>query len=372
MLTLNEYKDEVLRYAPGSDVLPDTLRISTGPDGLSTWYAPFEYVNKGAKIVLCGITPGLQQAHVALSAARDALTRGESVEAAQIRAKETGSFAGVMRTNLASMLDSIEINRLLEIESCSQLFAKRSDLVHYTSALRYPVLKDGGNYSGDSKMVRNSYLWNQIADGLQEESKALPDALWVPLGPVVGAVFQKIIEMGVISESRCLLGMPHASGANSERIKYFLGEKSRENLSSKTNAQLIDDRRKSLVRKVEVLLWPQSLKGSSGSLIDKSLPICEPETQKSSQSRTAGKLHISAKVARGQHKGETLLPHRHPDADDKYVVSKTRFVKDYVYLDNIGDIPQYLDRGYGLRMSMPKSSVAASLVVPGSITVQLV
>lgn len=372
MQTLSEYRDEVVRYTPRRDGLPDALCISTGPDGLSTWYAPFEYVNKGAKIVLCGITPGLQQADVALSAAKDALIRGESVEEAQIRAKETGSFAGVMRTNLVSMLDSIEINRLLEIESCSQLFGERSDLVHYTSALRYPVLKDGGNYSGDIKMVRNSYLWNQIADGLQEESKALPDALWIPLGPVVGAVFQKLIELEVIRESRCLLGLPHASGANSERIKYFLGEKSRENLSSKTNAQMIDDRRKALARKVEALLGPQSLKGAGGSVIGKGLPISESETQKSRQRGTAGKLNIWAKVARGKNKGETLLPHRHPDADDKFVVSKTRFVKDYVYLDSIGDIPSYLDRGYGLRMSMPRSSVAASLVIPGSITVQLV
>lgn len=96
-----------------------------------------------------------------------------------------------------------------------------------------------------------------------------------------------------------------------------------------------------------------------------------PEVQKAGPEDAVSGLTISAKVARGKNKGKTLLPHRHPEAEDRFVVSKTRFVKDYIYLDSIRDIPPYLDRGFGLRMSMPKSSVAASLVVPGSITVQL-
>lgn len=46
-----------------------------------------------------------------------------------------------MRTNIIVMLDHIVIQEILRIKSCASLFAERIDLVHCTSALRYPVFK---------------------------------------------------------------------------------------------------------------------------------------------------------------------------------------------------------------------------------------
>ena len=66
-------------------------------------------------------------------------------------------------------------------------------------------------------------------------------------------MFERLIAKGVIEDERCLLELPHASGANAERIKYFWGEKPKELLSTKTNAQLIDKRRHRLPEKLGAL-----------------------------------------------------------------------------------------------------------------------
>jgi hypothetical protein len=84
----------------------------------SCHYAPFDYINQGAKVVLLGITPGAQQARNALTALRTALNAGASDEDALRRAKETASFSGPMRTSLIAMLDCIKLHRTLGLDSC--------------------------------------------------------------------------------------------------------------------------------------------------------------------------------------------------------------------------------------------------------------
>ena len=48
--------------------------------------------------------------------------------------------------------------------------------------------------------------------------------------------------------------MPHPSGANAERIAYFLGRKSREALCAKTDPAKLDQRCDSLRRAVAALI----------------------------------------------------------------------------------------------------------------------
>jgi hypothetical protein len=228
--------------------------MSTGPKGLSTWYAPFDYINHDARIVICGITPGYKQANAAIQAASKALHSGSDLPTALRAAKETGSFAGAMRTNLALMLDHIEINKLLGINSCSELFGLRRDLVHYTSALRYPVFKNGENYSGDKDTVNEPYLWNQSKIRLQEEFTVLPSAIWIPLGQSVVTAFERLVAEGCITQGQVLFGLPHASGANAERIKYFIGQKPRDALSNKVNPAIIDQRKSEILQQISVLV----------------------------------------------------------------------------------------------------------------------
>lgn len=230
--------------------LDSNLQISESGN-LATYYAPFEHVNTNAKVVLVGITPGLFQAQRALEQLRAGLRAGLSDADALRQAKEVASFSGPMRTALVEMLDSVDLHTTLGLRSCSELFGAAAELVHFTSALRHPVLANGLNYTGSPSILRTPYLRNMTDQWLVEEVRQLPGALWIPLGKEPTAVLRSFSARGLIEEQRLLSGLPHPSGANAERIAYFLGRKQRELLSAKTKAATIDEARADLVRKIK-------------------------------------------------------------------------------------------------------------------------
>ncbi len=220
---------------------------------LTVTYAPFDYVNTNARVVLVGITPGRQQAVNALLEARRGLVARNELAAVSKSAKETASFSGSMRTSLIDMLDSIYLSRWLGIGSCAELFSARADLVHYTSALRYPVYLNGLNYSGSPAMVSLPLLRRQILDFLTEEARMLPNVVWVPLGPAPASALAMLSRDGVLDGERILDGLPHPSPSNNERIAYFLGRKERQYLSAKTNPVKLDADRERLIGRMQEL-----------------------------------------------------------------------------------------------------------------------
>lgn len=245
---LDQFRSAVLQDAPVS-INPQLLISESG--ALATYYAPFEHVNSSARVVLVGITPGLHQSQVALSELRTRLRAGhDDVEALRL-AKETASFSGPMRNSLIEMLDSVGVHFALGIRNCADLFGIASGLVHYTSALRNPVLAGGRNYTGNPAILRTPYLKSMADQWLAEEIRQLPNALWIPLGKEPTAVLRSFVDRGLLNGDRLLDGLPHPSGANAERIAYFLGRKQREHLSAKTNAKTLDAARSELVRKVK-------------------------------------------------------------------------------------------------------------------------
>lgn len=72
-------------------------------------------------------------------------------------------------------------------------------------------------------------------------------------------------------------------------------------------------------------------------------------------------------VQRGKAAGTVLYPHVH--ADGCYVVSPSRFEKDYVRVRSIEEVRELLSRGYSLRMSNENDSHhrSPSLISPASI-----
>lgn len=232
--------------------LPSSLLLEA-QDDLAVYYAPFDYVNPKARVILVGITPGLQQAVNALNAARSALQQGLPATEASRIAKNTGSFSGPMRRNLVDMLDHIGLNGKLGLASCSELFTTSTDLVHFTSMLRYPVFHRGADYSGSPAPLTRPVLRRQVEAYFAKELEQLPESILVPLGPKVLEVVNWLAGQGVVESRRILDGMPHPSGANAERIAYFLGRKPREALSAKTNPGNLDSAREGLCKKVQEL-----------------------------------------------------------------------------------------------------------------------
>ncbi len=220
---------------------------------VEVFYAPFEYINPKARVVIVGITPGLTQMVNAIKEAKRQLSLGATHQQAIIAAKSTAAFSGAIRPNLIALLDSIGIHKWLNIWSCSELFGNSAELVQTTSVLRNPVFIDGKNYNGTPSMTRHPLLQEMLIEYFGQDIKALPNAIYIPLGDKVSEALYFLADKGLLNKNRIIDGLPHPSGANAERIAYFLGKKSRNELSIKTNPEKIDVAKVCIVSKVKSL-----------------------------------------------------------------------------------------------------------------------
>jgi hypothetical protein len=239
----------VIATAKGSPFLVGDLlkALTLAEDGrLLVAWSPFEYLPSQALLALVGITPGRVQAENGLRAFRDALLAGRDVQEAIREAKSVGSFSGAMRGNLVAMLDHVGLHRALGFMSCAELFLPELDLVHFTSALRYPVFSNGKNYNGAPDMLRTPFLRHWVDTTLAEEAGALHEAVWIPLGPRPTEALHYLASRGLLDADQILDGLPHPSGANAERVNFFLGRKPRVDLSPKTLPEPIERAREAL------------------------------------------------------------------------------------------------------------------------------
>ena len=199
--TLYDYKEAIEELPLKSkytkeDLLIDKFLIDK-ENKIEIYYAPHnEYLNPKAKVFIIGITPGFQQI--------------------QYRCKVEARFSGSLRKNIISMLDKIELNNALNLKSCSQLFDEDDYLLHTISLIPYPVFINGENYTGHTpKLVKNDLK------SLDESEKIL----LIPLGRAVEEVLLKLKEKGIIKEEQILMGFPHPSGANVNRVTQFENNK---------------------------------------------------------------------------------------------------------------------------------------------------
>jgi hypothetical protein len=236
----------------GAPSLYSKLAIAGSPE-LQVCYAPFDYINPNARVVIVGLTPGRQQMLNALKEARRQLDSGNDDMQVLTAAKSVGAFSGEIRTHLVSLLDNIGINRWLGLSSCSEFFGGSASLVQTTSAIRNPVFVNGKDYNGAPNMTRNPILREQLLTYFAEDAQALPNAVFVPLGSKVTEALQFLAERGQLKSTQILDGLPHPSPQNIERIRYFLGQKSKDALSVKTNGDAIDAARASILHKVQAL-----------------------------------------------------------------------------------------------------------------------
>jgi hypothetical protein len=225
-------------------------------------YIPFDYVNPAARVVVVGISPGFVQWKNAVRAAQQGLRAGLPLPELLRAAKYTGAFSGAIRPNLVALLDDIGLHRWLGIASCASLFGKDAHLMHVTGALRQAVFVDGSNYNGASpNMVSTPLLQAQLLEYFGQEAGLMPGAVFVPLGPKVSQALSWLAGRGVLDEARILHGLPHPSGANAERIAYFLGRKEKALLSSRTNGAQIDADRLALRAKMAALGMAPAVQG---------------------------------------------------------------------------------------------------------------
>jgi hypothetical protein len=233
-------------------------RFVLGRDGrLVSCYIPFESVNRNARVVVVGITPGFTQWKNAIAEAKRQLAAGAGIEETLRASRVTGAFSGAIRPNFVALLDAIGVQRWLGINSCASLFGEHQELVHVTGILRHAIFVHGKNYNGSPNMTRTPFLREQLLRYFAQEAKALPDALYIPMGSSVSEGLDWLAGEGVVKRERILHGLPHPSGANAERVAYFLGRKDKATLSAKTDGNQIDAARAALLAQMEALAASQ-------------------------------------------------------------------------------------------------------------------
>ncbi len=190
--------------------------------GIKIYYAPFEYINKDAKIIIIGITPGFTQMQISYRELVKGINNNLTDLQILQNVKKEASFAGVMRKNLVEMLDELNINTYLKISTTDKLFKEYNHLLHSTSVIKYPVFVNNHNYTGHTpNILKTKILYDYIFDGLGKELTSIPDAIIIPLGKIVQDSLNLLIYDNKIDSNRILLNFSHPSGANVNRKNFF-------------------------------------------------------------------------------------------------------------------------------------------------------
>ena len=187
-------------------------------DNIEIYYAPFDYINSKAKIMIVGITPGLQQ----MLQSFEAVNEGRSLK----EVKDLSSFKGSMRTTLIKYLDALNINKKLKIKSCESLFNINSKYLHSTSLIKYPVFDKGRNYSG-SGLLKKKILLDFLEAHFVKELKKLDKTIIIPLGNIVSSTIDYLNDEFKLKLKCFLKGFPHPSGLNIRKDIQFKENKIR-------------------------------------------------------------------------------------------------------------------------------------------------
>lgn len=159
----DKYSSEIKRISSfdKNNILSEKFLLFS-KNNMEIYYAPHnEIINDKAKIFIVGITPGWTQTSIAYKTARDGLMNNLKSEDIKKECKRNSRFAGSMRKNLIEMLDELNLNKKLHIDSCSELFGTADNLLHTTSIIPYPVFINHKNYTGSNpKILEDEVLYS--------------------------------------------------------------------------------------------------------------------------------------------------------------------------------------------------------------------
>jgi hypothetical protein len=208
-----------------SDVITPGFRLDHD-DRLAIYYAPVDWLSPTARLAIVGITPGKNTMVVAYQTAADCLAAGYTPAPALRQVKSAAPFSG-FRVQLVQWLDYLRVHRHLGLSGSGALWAPEGrKYLHSTSAVRYPVLKHGTNYSGrDPELSRHPILRRYVLDLLATELAKIPEALIVPLGGAAQCATTLLVDERALDPRRCLSGFPHPSGANGNRMRQWAANK---------------------------------------------------------------------------------------------------------------------------------------------------
>jgi len=229
--SLNQYRHALQRLPVRKDTSlaePSLICWQQDSNKLSCYYAPFDYINHQAKIVIVGITPGRTQMNRSINALKHALNDKQDIDTALKHVKQYASLSGTMRPRIVDMLNRLGYAQLLGIKCCSSLWSEHHHLVHFCSVLKYPIFVNGKDYSGQPNLFNVPQLQQLLFEEFVHDMRLInPNAIIVPLGEMVAKVLTVLHQQGEIQQqlttfNNKVVAPPHPSGANAESIALLL------------------------------------------------------------------------------------------------------------------------------------------------------
>jgi hypothetical protein len=209
--------------------------FSLGQDGqYDLQYIPFEHVNREARLVIVGITPGNNQLGLAYEKAQELLIAGLPEYEILVEIKKAGAFGGPsMKPNLLKMLRHFQFEKLLGIDDVVTLWGDDADLLHSTSVVPHAAFKAGERFNGSFEEVMGSPLLKQcfLDCFVPSAMEMSPDALFVALGPCPQAALEWCVKEGVLRRDQVLGSFCHPSSAGGSTTRYYLREVSKDELA---------------------------------------------------------------------------------------------------------------------------------------------
>lgn len=188
------------------------------------FYAPFDYLEAGAKIAIVGVTPGPTQAFAAIRCALEGMQAGHDDRRIQAAVKHAASFKG-MRRDLVKWFDAVGLAELLSAELQRAVLtgcARRGP--HYVRRA-LPDIRALQRWLAKLERIRRQRARPSRSEGDDSQdprpgTASAADAIIVPLGKASDAV-EYLCKRGELDASRCVLGFPHPSPASARRHELF-------------------------------------------------------------------------------------------------------------------------------------------------------
>lgn len=230
----HRFSNDLMRLGADGIAAP---QFSLGQSGVyELRYTPFEYVNRGAKLVIVGITPGNTQLALSYGKAQELLRQGRPGDLILREVKKVGAFGGPsMRPNLLKMLRHFRFEQLLGISDVESLWGSDADLLQSTSVVPHAAYKAGKMFAGSFAEVLMSPLLSEcfrdcfVASVRDMDS----DTLFVGLGPCPKAALDWCVRHGALQPKQVLGAFCHPSRAGGSTTRYYLREVTKGELDTK-------------------------------------------------------------------------------------------------------------------------------------------
>jgi len=215
--------EPILRKSGSSAVRhPDTLLAKEPP--YDVFYIPFEHVNRRARLVIVGITPGMNQLEMAYAETQRLLNLGMSTADVLEAVKALAAFGGeAMRPNLLRMLRHFNFAKMLGISDEADLWDGASALLHSTSVVPHASFKNGKMFSGSfDEVLKVGALRRRFEiDFVATLSEMTDEALYIALGKTPYDALTHCVGLGVIKEDQLLGALAHPSRSGGSQIAVY-------------------------------------------------------------------------------------------------------------------------------------------------------